>query len=72
MDAIELVDLMLEHGIVPVPCQCCGYPTEGFGDVCINCGWEQVDSEEVEDENSYVDANYSSLKEYKKKVEETK
>ena len=23
-------------------CECCGYPTDGFADICDRCGWEQV------------------------------
>lgn len=25
-----------------IPCECCGYKTEGYADICCRCGWEQA------------------------------
>lgn len=38
----------LEH---MVPCECCKYPTYGFGDVCEKCGWEQQNVNEFTGQN---------------------
>lgn len=35
------------HGYIfcYTPCECCGYPTNGYCDICLRCGWEQVSVE---------------------------
>lgn len=34
-----------------IPCECCKYPTNGYGDVCDRCGWEQQNSNEFTGQN---------------------
>ena len=63
-DPIEYFDYLQEQGITPQPCQCCGFPTEGFGYICDNCGWEQ-DLADLPD-NAPSDSNGGvSLAEYR-------
>lgn len=42
-----------------IPCECCGYKTEGIYDICSKCGWEQVGTKEK------TGANPVNLKTYK-------
>lgn len=41
-------------------CECCGYPVEGYGDICKRCGWEQAGVEYK------TGANPVSVETYKK------
>lgn len=34
-----------------IPCECCKYPTLGYGDVCLKCGWEQQETNEFTGQN---------------------
>lgn len=49
-----------------VPCECCKFPTLGYGDVCMECGWEQQESV------YWTGANPVSLRTYKKLYKEIK
>ena len=46
-----------------IPCECCKYPVEGYGDVCPKCGWEQQGT------NDFTGQNPVDLFVYKKLFE---
>ena len=50
-----------EYKINSVGCECCGYQTDGFGDICNRCGWEQVGTELKTGANPICLSNYQEL-----------